>query len=187
MKHREALTAMAVTILMLAPSAAMPAMAATANVDLTVDNKFAPANPTIAVGDTVKFTWGGGFHDVKFADGVSSGAPKGDVGATYSRTFDAAGSFGYVCTVHEAMGMVGTITVQAAAAGAGSGSGSASGSASGSGSGSGSGSALGDVSGAAALPHTGPESSLLPLAGGALIIAAALMRRRRRRPSPTGS
>lgn len=163
-----------VAILILAVAGAMPAVAATTGVDLTVDNKFSPANPTIAVGDTVKFTWGGGFHDVVFSDGVSSGAPKGDVGATYSRTFDAAGSYSYVCSVHQAMGMVGTITVEAAATGSGTGSGS------GSGTGSGSGAALGDASSAAALPHTGPETSLLPPVGGALLLAAFLLLRRRR-------
>jgi len=95
-------------------SLALPALAATSTVSLTADNKFAPANPSVSVGDTVEFKWGGGFHDVVFADGAKSGAPTDDTGVLYSRTFDGGGTFKYICTVHEALGMKGAITVAAA-------------------------------------------------------------------------
>ena len=95
---------------------AAPSFAADATVDLTAANTFTPAAVTISTGEKVTFKWVGGFHDVTFADGVSSGAPGGVAGTTYSRTFTTAGTFSYVCTVHESTGMKGTVTVQAGAA-----------------------------------------------------------------------
>ena len=47
-----------------------PAWAATKNVKLTADNKFQPGTLSVEVGDSVEFTWEGGFHDVRFADGA---------------------------------------------------------------------------------------------------------------------
>lgn len=142
----------------------VPAWAATKTVKLTVDNQFQPGTFEVAVGDTVNFVWEGGFHDVKFADGVSSGAPVGDVGTSFARTFDAAGTFAYVCTVHEALGMAGTITVAAQASGdAGTGGG-----------------------GAGTLPLTGPEESLLPLGGLALMIVGVVVLLRLRRTRVNG-
>ncbi len=138
-----------------------PALAATKNVKLTVDNKFVPGTATVAVGDTVKFVWEGGFHDVKFSDGKASGAPTADAGTTYSRTFDAAGTYSYICSVHESVGMKGSITVQAAATGGGT----------------------TGTTDPTAMPMTGPEDSALPLLGIGLvgIGAAVLMWRRPRR------
>ncbi len=135
------------------------AWAATTAVTLTVDNKFVPGSPTVEVGDTVTFTWDGGFHDVVFADGVSSGTPVGDVGTTFSRTFETVGTYPYICTVHEALGMTGTITVVAAAGGGGAGGGG----------------------GGQQLPFTGPEDGILPYAGVALVVAGGLVLLRLRR------
>ena len=53
---------------------AAPTFAANTNINLTAANTFEQADVTIAEGDTVTFTWQGGFHDVVFADGVSSGS-----------------------------------------------------------------------------------------------------------------
>lgn len=99
------------TVMVLAVAA--PVLAATRTVKLTAANVYTPANPTIEVGDRVDFVWEEGFHDVVFADGTSSGAPTGDPGTRWSRRFDTAGSFAYVCSVHEALGMTGTIKVVA--------------------------------------------------------------------------
>jgi plastocyanin len=73
--------------------------------------KFNPANVTVSVGDTVtwtnKDTVG---HDVtgdSFKSGAAGGLQNGD---TFEQTFDKAGTFDYVCTVHP--GMEGTITVK---------------------------------------------------------------------------
>jgi len=147
------------------------AWAANNSVRLTADNTFQSSAVSVDVGETVDFTWDGGFHDVTFADGVSSGAPVGDVGTIFSRTFDAAGSYAYVCTIHEAMGMIGTVTVAAAASGGGAGA------AAGSGGGAGAGGSTG------ALPFTGPEESLLPVLGATLALGGALMLLRLRRPT----
>ena len=63
----------------------------------------------IKVGDTL--TWenqGQQFHDVTFQDGGSG--PIGRNG-TWSRTFNVAGTYEYVCTLHEVEGMTGRVVV----------------------------------------------------------------------------
>jgi len=149
---------------------AAPAWAETKTVNLTADNTYSPAAVTINEGDTVQFVWQGGFHDVVFADGASSGSPTGDVGTTYSRTFTAAGSYAYICTVHEALGMKGTVTVQAAQTGSTTTTTAGSGGAT-------------TTTVAGSLPFTGPEDTLLPIFGVALLLAGAgalgMARRRR--------
>jgi plastocyanin len=62
---------------------------------------FAPATVTIKVGDTV--TWrndDGVPHDATSATWTSGQI---SAGQSYTRTFDAAGTFSYVCKVHPAM------------------------------------------------------------------------------------
>lgn len=88
--------------------------------DVTVNvlgSSFSPRNVTIQAGDTV--TWvndNQGLHNVSAADGsFRSGNPAGSF--TFSHTFPAAGSFPYVCEVHEALGMTGTVTVEAGGGG----------------------------------------------------------------------
>lgn len=157
---------------------ALPAVAASKTVDLTSDNKFAPASLTISEGDTVNFNWKGGFHDVSFSDGTKSGEPTANTGVLYSRTFSKAGTFSYVCSVHESVGMKGTITVQAAASEttttttAGSG-GTTTTTTAGSGGTTTTTTAVGGGGTATtttlAMPHTGPEDSALPLLGMALV------------------
>jgi plastocyanin len=73
-----------------------------------VDNEFEPAANQVAVGDTVTWTnEGEEQHNVIFEDGEESDLM--DTGDTYERTFDEAGEFPYVCTLHP--GMEGTVTV----------------------------------------------------------------------------
>jgi plastocyanin len=80
---------------------------------------FSPASVTINVGDTVKWTWGSDFHST--TSGVP-GMPNGiwdsgllNTGATFSHTFNSAGSFPYYCTAHGGCcGMVGMVTVASA-------------------------------------------------------------------------
>jgi len=65
------------------------------------DNKFEPKTVEVGVGDTV--TWkfeGNSAHNVTFDDEASDLTKDG----TYERTFDEAGTFDYVCTVHPGMG-----------------------------------------------------------------------------------
>jgi plastocyanin len=89
------------------PAATSPAAGGSAVT--IVDFAFQPATLTVKVGDTVTWTsQGDAPHTVKWSDGT----PEADQiakGGTYTRTFDAAGSFPYVCGIHGQM--TGTITV----------------------------------------------------------------------------
>jgi plastocyanin len=72
---------------------------------------FNPAEITVKAGDTVTWTNDDSVgHDVT-ADDFNSGEPGGiGNGDTFEHTFDQAGTFDYVCTVHP--GMEGTVTVE---------------------------------------------------------------------------
>jgi plastocyanin len=86
--------------------------------------QFQPASLTIQAGDTVTFTNMGGTHNIvsdtpglfRCANGCDgtggSGAPANDWSVTIP--FNNAGTFGYHCELHQAMGMKGTIVVTAA-------------------------------------------------------------------------
>jgi plastocyanin len=73
--------------------------------------QFNPAEVTIGVGDAVTWTNNDSVdHDVtadSFSSGESGGMANGD---TFEHTFDEAGTFDYVCTVHP--GMEGTVVVE---------------------------------------------------------------------------
>jgi LPXTG-motif cell wall-anchored protein len=155
---------------------ALPAMAATETVDLAPDNKFVPASLTVSVGDTVQFNWTGGFHDVTFSDGEKSGAPTADTGALYSRTFNSPGTYNYVCTVHEALGMKGTITASAAAGETTTTTAETTTTTAGSGN-------TTTTADVRQMPSTGPEDSMVPVLGAVLVAIGAgglLMVRRNR-------
>lgn len=100
------------------------ASAATRNVSVA-DNVFTDSvsgtsTTTIFVGDTVLWTWGGANpHSVTADDGsFDSNPPAGfQTTGTFSRTFNAPGTYEYYCRVHSAPTanfMNGTIIVQAA-------------------------------------------------------------------------
>jgi plastocyanin len=89
-----------------------------------VGRVFSPANVQISVGDTVRWTWGAGGHNVRSGskcvaddafcspDDVNcSASPLSDAGTIYSRTFSQPGIYSYFCAAHCGSGMVGTITV----------------------------------------------------------------------------
>src|SRR5918999_1022499 len=73
--------------------------------------QFQPAEVTVGVGDAVTWTNDDSVaHDVtadSFSSGESGGMASGD---TFEQTFDEAGTFDYVCTVHP--GMEGTVVVE---------------------------------------------------------------------------
>ena len=83
------------------------------------DNAFGPKRLTIRSGDTVRWTWRKDVetdHNVRFRKlpkGVSAkpGSPTKASG-TFSRKFRKRGTYRYVCTIHQALGMTGTITVK---------------------------------------------------------------------------
>jgi len=88
--------------------------AATTDVGI-VDFAYSPANVTINVGDTVHWVNNGSFPHTSTSgvsptpDGIWDSGLLGS-GASYSRTFDTAGTFPYFCTLHTFM--TGTVTVQ---------------------------------------------------------------------------
>jgi plastocyanin len=83
------------------------------------DNFFDPASFQATVGEEVVWAWSGAAtHNVTFDDGPSS--PDQSSG-TYARTFTAAGSYPYHCTIHGAAAMSGAVTVAAGAVGGGGG------------------------------------------------------------------
>ena len=116
------------------PAAASPATGAspavagaqTANVTMSDANQFQPANLTIARGTTVTWTNTGTVpHTVtsdpsKAANASDASVPSGaqpwdsgmiNGGGTFQHTFDTPGQYTYFCIPHEALGMVGHITV----------------------------------------------------------------------------
>jgi len=75
------------------------------------DIKFNPASVTVKAGQTVTWTNDDTVgHDVT-GDDFNSGDPGGlQNGDTFAHTFDTAGTFDYVCTVHP--GMEGSVKVK---------------------------------------------------------------------------
>lgn len=71
------------------------------------DNSFSPGSLEVGVGDTVTWTHEGSRgHNVTADEFESGGLSGGDV---YEFTFEEAGTFSYVCTLHQ--GMSGEIVV----------------------------------------------------------------------------
>jgi plastocyanin len=86
------------------------------NVKVT-NNVFEPAEVKVKVGQTVRWTWAGGTHNVVSGpdcateDGkFKSGAPQG--GGTFDKKFETAGTFPYYCQPHCSMGMTGQVVVE---------------------------------------------------------------------------
>ena len=74
------------------------------------DNQFVAAAVRVARGGTVRWTWrGGNPHNVTFTGGPASAT---QASGTFERTFDAAGTYSYHCTIH-GQSMSGTVTVVA--------------------------------------------------------------------------
>lgn len=86
------------------------------------NNQFTPSTISVAVNGTITWQWnsGGVEHNVTFQDGPAS--PTQGSGS-FARTFSAAGSYPYLCTIHGAQGMTGTVTVTSGGGAAGGGSG----------------------------------------------------------------
>lgn len=76
------------------------------------NNFFSPASLAIATGATVTWQWASGAatHNVTFDDNIHSDDQSS---GSFTRTFTAAGTFPYHCTIHGAQVMHGTVTVSA--------------------------------------------------------------------------
>ena len=70
---------------------------------------FNPTSVTVPLNGTVTWNWnsGGVVHNVTFQDGSTSGDKST---GSFQKTFPAAGTFNYLCTIHGAA-MSGTVTV----------------------------------------------------------------------------
>jgi plastocyanin len=80
------------------------------------DDVFSPRSLTVARGAKVTWRWRGqNPHNVKFRK-VPSGASKRGTGTKtsgrFSRTFSKSGRYRYVCTIHESLGMKGSVSVK---------------------------------------------------------------------------
>lgn len=77
---------------------------------------FDPATITVKVGETVKWNWSTGTHNVVSGTGCTPDAKfsSGDPveGGTFEQKFDTAGTYDYFCSVHCSSGMVGKVIVQ---------------------------------------------------------------------------
>jgi plastocyanin len=105
-------------IALLVLSLLLPMTALSAIHEVTVgDNFFSPSELTIQPGDTVRWinAAGGAGHDVDSNDGLWTPPPISNEW-TFEFTFSNPGSFAYHCNPHQAIGMDGVITVEAATA-----------------------------------------------------------------------
>lgn len=83
--------------------------------------RFRPDDFTIAAGETVRWVWRSGGHNVKVDSAPSgsewNGTPGGDFdtfgqGHTLSHTFEATGRYNYYCGPHRSAGMTGRFSVE---------------------------------------------------------------------------
>jgi plastocyanin len=76
------------------------------------DNLFDPDNLSVPAGTTVTWTWNGAAdHNVTWTGQGAPAPSPTQASGTYSRTFAAAGTFDYFCTIH-GQSMSGTVVVQ---------------------------------------------------------------------------
>ena len=79
---------------------------------------FDPETFEVAVGDTVRWEWASGGHNVSPAGQPSDASWPGDdeslfsAGHTYAYTFAVAGRYRYHCDPHQSVGMTGSFTVR---------------------------------------------------------------------------
>lgn len=83
-----------------------------------VGHEFDPPEVRIKAGETVKWTWISGSHNVVSGSSCSpdskfsSGTRMFSAGATFSHTFDKPGTYPYYCDPHCGMGMTGKVIVE---------------------------------------------------------------------------
>lgn len=141
------------------------------------DYFFSAAAVTVSVGDTV--TWhnsGQAPHNATGNNGTFSTGTI-DPGSSASHTFNSAGTFSYICTIHP--NMTGTVRVLSSSSGGGGGGASSSGS----GTSESSAVASPDAAGTSTtLPMTGMAVGALALVGAALLASGLIVRRANDKP-----
>ena len=87
--------------------------AASATVDATPDLVFNPSPASILPGGTITFAFGAVAHNVFFdaVTGAPADIPGNNASTSATRTFPAAGTYGYSCHIHP--GMRGVVSVSA--------------------------------------------------------------------------
>ncbi len=73
---------------------------------------FNPSSITVARGTTITWRNDDGAAHTSTSDSAGWDTGNMTAGATRTTTFNTPGTFRYHCTYHQAMGMVGTVTVQ---------------------------------------------------------------------------
>lgn len=75
---------------------------------------FDPPAVRVSRGTTVTWEWtgDGGSHDVVAVDGSFESPLHSAAGATFTHTFDDAGTYRYYCTPHRPLGMKGAVVVE---------------------------------------------------------------------------
>lgn len=115
---RKALMLLLVTALLAFSSQSVAAE--DSDVIVTVDStslRFSPSEVTITEGQAVRFMWAGQAlaHNAVADDGLfDSGEPERDVDYRFVFEPGTAGTHTFVCEPHASVGMVGTVTVEAA-------------------------------------------------------------------------
>jgi plastocyanin len=111
----KALARPAVILALVCGGLPLPAQAATQVIRM-VNFAFQPSSVTIHEGDTVRWTnTTATGHNVVSSSGAWAPSALFTSPGTFSVTFTKAGTYNYVCSPHQALGMTGTIVVQAAA------------------------------------------------------------------------
>jgi plastocyanin len=100
-----------ITTVGLSGALATSAQAAPASIDV-VNDAFTPSSVSVNAGESVTWNFKEKNHNVKGEGGISGNNSFGT--GTYTKTFDAPGSFSFYCEAHP--NMKGTVTVAAAAA-----------------------------------------------------------------------
>ena len=108
----------ALVLCLMLPLFCMSAAAETVIISVDSTNlRFTPSEVTITEGDEVRFFWSGQAlpHNAVADNGYfSTGDPEREVDHTVEFPVGTNGTYDFVCEPHESMGMVGTITVEAA-------------------------------------------------------------------------
>ncbi len=98
-----------------------PTVAKTVEVGPDGRFRFDPETFEIGVGETVRWVWRSGGHNVKPSSVPSGASWEGtpgeefdtfNSGHTYSYTFETAGTYKYYCAPHRSSGMTGSFTVE---------------------------------------------------------------------------